>query len=84
MLVRTSVRTNTGSDRPVFMHEQFGSSITRFVVRATFCGETDNVSVSGSAPAFREHNEYLFTLISKSDYRGNKKNSRVYCFFFFF
>lgn len=82
--MRTSVRTNTGSDRPVFMHEQFESSITRFVVRATFCGETDNVSVSEFAPAFREHNEYLFTLISKSDYRGNKKTLVCIASSFFF
>jgi len=33
--VRVRENEHTGSDRPVFMHEQFGSSIMGFVVR--FC-----------------------------------------------
>jgi len=65
--VCASMRTNTDSDGLVFMHEQFGSSIDGIVVRAIFCGKTDNVSGLWVRSAFREHNEYLFTLISKSD-----------------
>lgn len=46
-----------------------------------FRGETDNVSVVRSA--FKEHNEYAFTSISKSNYRGNKNLSRVLFLLFF-
>jgi len=54
------------------------------VVRAIFCGKTDNVSGLWVRSAFREHNEYLFTLISKSDCLIAAIKKIVYCVSSFF